>query len=411
MLRRVLASTAFVGVFSGLFACATPAEGVSEDSLAATAAPLTYRFVLEARGSEDPSLDTFALPSGVFIKNMTPSLNDRGDVALDFRAWDNLQHIWKNGKIIHDVPDPKAVVTETTLDAAGNVAFDVMGADSGNGLYRVDAATGQTAFFSSEPLGAESWLSPRLLEDGRIGCRAGGGGNRFLGYVDPDGFRKIAVEVGSNPNSPYEYIFSPAFDHRGNVAVKVMLVSGGEEIRVFRPGAQPATVAQDVKANPASNLATIDNSVALNDEGDLAFIAKVGGKRAVFRVSGGETTELAREGAHEIASIAFFAPAIDGSGRVVFKGEDTERRNTIWIADGQRVSRLVTAGDVLPSDKGQALALPETGADPNNRVAFGGAVVVNEGGTILFSAALAQRTEDGVTRLGTGIYAAVPASR
>lgn len=409
MLSRAFVSLSVLGLFGG---CAASASETAVDSLASVAAP-AYRFELKARGSENPSVDTFALPSGAFIKNMTPSLNERGDVAMDFRAWDNLQHIWKNGQIVHDVADPKAVVTETALDAAGNVVFDVMGAETGNGLYRFDGTTAHTAFFSSEPLGAESWLSPRLLEDGRVGCRAGGGGARFLGYVDPDGFRKVAVEAASNPNSPYDYIFTPSFDRRGNVAVKVMLVSGGEEIRVFKAGSQPQVVAQDKRANPASALATIDNSVAMNERGDVAFIAKVeGNKRAVFRSAGGTTTELAREGTSEIGTIAFFGPAVDGSGRVVFKGEDMQRRNTIWVADGEHVARLVTAGDVLPSDKGTALALPETEADPQNRVTFGGALVMNEGGTILFSAALAQRTEAGrLVRIGTGIYAAVPAAR
>lgn len=102
---------------------------------------------------------------------------------------------------------------------------------------------------------------------------------------------------------------------------------------------------------------------------------------------------------------------LDASGLVVFKGEDTQRRNTIWVGDGVTLRRLVTARDALPSDKGSALALPETDLDPNNRVVFGGGLAMNARGEIVFSADLAQQAvhegED-AERLGTGIYKAIP---
>lgn len=381
---------------------------VSTSSLAEQRA--AYRFELSARGSEDPSLPggAYRLPMGAFIKNMSPSLNDNGDVALDFLAWDSHQHIWKNGEIVHTVPDEKGVVSGTSLSPSGDVAFDVMGGTSGNGVFVYSATTKETTFLTSEPLGAESWINVRLLDDGRIGCRAGGGGQRFVGIADADGFRRIALEAGTVPSSPYEYLFSPQFDRRGNAAVKAMLTSGGEEIRYFKRGAQPVTIAQTTDANPASPYAAIDNGLALSQDGQVAFVAKVNGKRGVFRVTAGVTTQIASEGADDIREIAYFTPVMNDSGLVAFKGEDTQRRNTIWIGDGTKVRRLITAGDPLPSDKGGALALPEVEFDPNNRVVFGGGLAMNARGQILFSAALAQQTAKGTERLGTGFYIATP---
>jgi hypothetical protein len=186
-----------------------------------------------------------------------------------------------------------------------------------------------------------------------------------------------------------------------------MLVSGGEDIRVFERGAAPIVVAQDRRANPSSPFVTIDNGVAFNDVGQVAFVAKVENRRGVFRTDGTTTTRIATQGEAGIAEIAWFTPALDAAGTVVFKGEDTEGKNAIWVGDGKSLERLVTAGDALPSDKGAALALPEVESDPHNRVTFGGAVVMNARGDIAFSASLAQQGASGTTRLGTGIYVAV----
>ncbi len=416
MQLRALSVAVLPVLLSGLAACDTrSADAEAETTASSLAEPRAeYRFELAARGSEDPWLPSgaYRLPAGVFIKNMSPSLNDRGDVALDFLAFDGHQHIWKNGQIVHDVPDTKAVVSQTSLGSNGDVAFDVMGTEGSNGVYVVSAATGQTSFLTSEPLGADSWINVKLLDDGRVGCRAGGGGRRFIGIADADGFRRIALEAATNPNSPYEYLFSPQFDRSGNAAFKAMMTAGGDEIRYVRTGAQPVVIAQTKGANPESPYKAIDNGVGLSEDGQIAFVAELDGrKRGVFRVSGGVTTTIATEGADDIATIAYFTPVLNASGLVVFKGEDTQRRNTIWIGDGASpVRRLITAGDELPADTGIARALPERGVDPSNRVVFGGGLAINARGEVLFSAALAA-SADGVERLGTGIYKAIPASR
>ena len=391
-------------------ACADVSPREAEQASTAAVRTSAYRFELKARSTENPfsGAGAYQLPDGAFIKNQTPSINDQGDLVLDFRAFDNLQHVWKNGRIIHDVPDSKAVIAETSINAAGDVAFDVMGGESNNGVFVHRAATGQTSFFSAEPLGAESWINVALLDDGRVGCRPGVGGSRALGIVHPDGFTRLAIESSLHPSSPYEYIFSPRFDRRGNAAVKVMLASGGEQIRLFAPGGGSTLLAEDKAANETSQFSKLDNGLALNGAGQVAFVAKVGAKRAVFRTNGAVTTRIAIEGEGGIGTIAYFNPVLNDAGTVVFKGEDGERRNTIWVGDGDRLERLATAGDSLPSDRGTALALPETGADPNNRVVFGGGLAINARGEIVFSAALAQVTEGGSTRLGTGVYVAVP---
>lgn len=400
-----------LGLAFVLLACSSPSS-VERSSAANTAlARAAYTFELKARSSEDPGdpSGTFQLPGGVFIKDMSPSLNGRGDVALDFLAFDGHQHVWAKDRIVYDVPDEKAVISATSIDDAGNVAFDVMGGSSGNGIYRYDAAAGTTRFYSSEPLGSEYWVGVSLTENGRIGCRAGTGESRYIVYVGPKDFTRLAVDVAGNPNSPYQYLFSPSFDDHDHAAAKVWLVSGGNEIRMFSPGQPAKTLVQDKEANPASTFEKLDNGAPLNNAGQVAFIAQVGGHRGVFRSDGTTTTQIAIEGKDDLAEVGWFNPVINDAGVVAFKGEDTKGNHTIWVGDGTKLQRLVTAGDALPSDKESSFALPETDWDPSNRITFGGGLAINARGQVVFIAALAQRTEKGTTRMGTGIYVATPA--
>ena len=58
--------------------------------------------------------DLGVLPGGSHSYAM--AINDRGDVATDFSAFDALQHVWLNGRSIYDVTDSKAVVSGTSLN-------------------------------------------------------------------------------------------------------------------------------------------------------------------------------------------------------------------------------------------------------------------------------------------------------
>jgi len=363
-----------------------------------------YRFELRGRSSEDPfdPSGTFALPRGAFIKDATPSLNDAGDVALDYLAFDGHNHIWKNGQNLYDVPDTKAVVAGTSINDAGDVAFDVMGGATGNGIWIHRG--GKTSFFSAEPLGAESWINVTLTENGRVGCRAGTGDQRFLGYPDEEGFTRLALEVTASPTSPYKYLFTPSFDDHDHALAKVWLVAGGNELRLFTRGAPARTLVQDQGANPSSPYVQLDNAPALNNVGQIAFIAKVGTRRGVFRTDGTTTSTIALEGENGVASVGWFNPVINDAGTVAFKGESTDGKNTIWAGDATTLRKVVTVGDVLPTDVGAATPSPETGYDPNNRIAFGGGIRINARGQIVFSASLGQ----GKKRVGTGVFVATP---
>lgn len=375
--------------------------------------PTYTSFQLRARSTEivwDPA-GASQIPEGSYIKNHSPSINDRGDVSINFRGADGHHQVWKNGQVVYRAEDPAAFIFRTSLDAEGDVAFDVTQIP-GSGVWVFSQATKKATFLTAEPFGAEAWTNLRLLDGGRVGSRPSAADRHYVGVSSPDGFTRYAVETSMMPSSPYAYLFTPAFDSAGRAALKVLLASGGNEIRVMAPPAAPRVVVRDREADPSSPYTKFDNGVAFNDRGQIAFIATVDGRRGVFRAGndGEAIVPLALEGQGGVAEIAYFNPAIDGAGNVFFRGFDAQRRNTIWIADGTALKPLITAGDKLPSDHGDALALPETGFDPANKVVFGGGIAVNAAGDVVFLAAVAQRADDGtLRRLGTGVYVAVAA--
>ena len=397
-----------------LGACAsTSAPATAADDLTANANATpkpAYTFVLQARSSEDPAdpSGTYLVPPGASAKDASPSINDKGDVAIDLITADDIEHVFVGGKVRFSGSDPDAAISGTSINEAGDVAFDVWNGAAGNGVYVYSASTSEATFLSSEPLGAESWgdVSHRP-SNGKIGVRPSGGSNRYLGFLDADGFTKLAVEKGTSPTSPYRYIFGPEFDRAGHAAAKVQLVAGGNDIRIFTLGANPVVVAQDHDANPASTYASLDNGLGFNDVGQVTFVAKVGAARGVYLTDGTHTTTIASEGAADVAQITYFTPVVNDAGSVAFRGMDTSGNNAIWIGNGKTLAKVVTAGDILPSDKGDAAAIPEVASDATNNTVFGGGLAINAKGQIAFLAALASSSSR-TTRLGTGFYVATP---
>lgn len=398
-----------------LGACGSTA---STSSGAAAAADLSeapspkaaYTFVLQARSSEDPAdpSGTYLVPPGASAKDASPTINDKGDVAIDLITADDIEHVFAGGKVRFSGPDPDATISGTSINEAGDVAFDVWNGATGNGVYTYSAATGAATFLSSEPLGAVSWgnVSNRP-SNGKIGVRPSGGSTRYLGFLDADGFTKLAVENGTSPTSPYSYIFGPEFDRAGRAAAKVQLVAGGNDIRIFTLGAAPIVIVQDHDANPASTYVSLDNGVGFNELGQVTFVAKVGARRGVYLTDGTHTTTIASEGAADVAQITYFTPVVNDAGSVAFRGMDTNGNNAIWTGNGTTLAKVITAGDILPSDQGDAAAIPEVASDATNTTVFGGGLAINAKGQIAFLAALASSSRR-TTRLGTGFYVATP---
>jgi hypothetical protein len=381
---------------------------------------LQYRFELVGRGRAYMSaIAEYRFPPRAYIADRTPSINDRGDVAIDLEALSPTR-IWKNGEVIGvantHAGDPISSRTATSINTHGDVAFSVatIGDEKGDGIWLFNASDHQMTLLSSEPFGAFPWAHPRLMDDRSVAFKSFKGSDDATAIAmlpagsDPDRLITLAASASMHPTSLYARIGTPSFDRFGHAAARVALVSGGTEIRVFRRGEPDVVVAQDRDANPDSGIRGFDDGVALDDVGRVAFIANVNGRRGVYRTGDGGTTRIATEGMNGVLELTYRRPVIGGDGEVAFQGVGTGRRESIWVGDGRTLKTVVTAGDVLPSDLGDALALPEiTEFAPDGLVIFRGGIAMNALGDIAFTASLVQSADSGQRiNLGTGLFVA-----
>ncbi|HEY0179501.1 MAG TPA: hypothetical protein VGC30_07700, partial [Dokdonella sp.] len=221
-----------------------------------------------------------------------------------------------------------------------------------------------------------------------------------------------AVDRGVDAASPYAYLYSPATDDAGRIAVKVSTSDyDHNEIRLFSADGSSTRIAADAATDPASPFAAFDNGLALNDRGAIAVALRLvaGNVRALYRFApdgagGVAATEIARvDAGGTIRDIESFAPALADDGFVVFRAKDANGQ-AIYAGDGATLLRIVGKGDVVDTDRGRA-QIGQHVDDPSAWPIFSGAPAVNAHGDVAFVAALYPEG-DPQTEWGTGVFVA-----
>jgi hypothetical protein len=396
--RPFARTSAFVAVLA--LAAAAPA--------AAEVSPYT-RFQLQARAN---FTDSFNLPIGAFWSNVTPRLDDDRRVAfhLNVVPGSDGKGIWLGGggtgAIVHTTPDG-SFVFDTALDGAGGVVWEQVDS-SPQGLFRYTPGGG-AVHVTSQPIGASGWGSPGADEAGRVGFRASFSGDHA--HVSWDGAIAFhAVEADLDVGSPYSFLFTPSYGAGRRIASKVRLGAAGQtgnerpdEIRIFAADGSSVLVAADQDADPLSPYAGFDNGVAMNEHGQVAFIATlVAGGRGVFFWDGEDVVTIATVAHPDLSELEFFAPAVSDLGRVAFRAKDAAGLRAIWAGEGGEVRRVVGEHDLLPTDLGPARIDEHLPANP----VFGGGPSIDRHGDIAFSANLTPPDDDQV-EWGSGIFVAL----
>jgi hypothetical protein len=211
-------------------------------------------------------------------------------------------------------------------------------------------------------------------------------------------------------SSIYSFLFLPAFNNKGQIAAKVRLGQPGDignerpdQIRIFDLDGDSTLVVSNQSHDADSAYQSFDNSIGFNDNGQIAFTATLSfGQRGIFRMDGKKTELIALEGDGQISQIERFPPRLNNNGLTVFRAFDTEGLRAIWAGDGTRLHKVVTQGDIVPTDLG-VLRL----ARPDNGPVFSGLPDVNDLGDIVFAASLSD-PEDVRIGFGAGLFVARP---
>lgn len=371
-----------------------------------------------ADGSDGPELlmrsgpgAAFQVPLNTTWSSKTPAINDAGRVAMSVNsvAGTGNAGVWSGdrsgGGIIDTATEASALYTDVDINNAGQVAW-IRRESSLNGILRYDPGPGATEFLTNAPLGASSWTAISINNSGQVGYRAGFGfaGNAWVSF-DPDtGAAVHLAEDGVDSNSPYVFLFTPAFNDQRRIAGRADLGAIGASQIVLVDADGTIQVLAEVNAlDPDSPFTSVRNSVGLNGLGQVAFMAAVsGGGTGVFVADGNSIVPYAVEGEDGLASIEFFAPAINNQGGVVFRGFNDQGERAIWYADGEQVIAVATRGDEVEIDVGSAILAAADAFGPT-APNFGGAPDIGDNGDITFVSLLTD-PDDTSVNYGRGVF-------
>lgn len=400
-------------------------------STAAQAIPPAYIDIqLQARSNLIVNDDGWNLPPGSSMNSNSPDINDSGDVAfsvgvvpIDGDLSRSGAGIWLGGHgsggivVRHDPPagDPEAFVIiadKPTLNASRQIAY-YTSLDGGTYvLRRYDPATSSSSPVSLLPLTPSSIANPWIAADGAIGFKGRFGSG--YGFAARDGAVSTLYAVDNlvDAGSAYSYVFSPAMNAVKKIAGKVSTDAGftRNEIRLFSADGGSVRVVADQLSDATSPYSAFDNSLAVNASGAVAVVARLaaGNVRVLMRFdpSGGGYvgTEIARvEASGTIRDIEFFAPALNDSGLVAFRGRDANGQ-AIYVGDGNGLRRVAGKADIVPTDLGTG-QIGQHIDNPTSWPIFSGAPAINANGDVAFIAALHPQGDTQV-EWGSGVFVA-----
>jgi hypothetical protein len=352
--------------------------------------PLNYQIQLQVRAAGGGS--AFNLPNGSTFNSVSASLNNSGNIAVRVNTVGATVSPGLffggrgTGSLVHNANDSAALFGDAFINNNNQVTFtrfsSTNAADDGVWLY--NNATGTTARATNGPLGATSYTNPQINDLGIIGMRVRFNTPQALMSYNPttNAFTNYATETSGDPNSPYSFIFAPAFNNNNRIAAQVNLTAQAttfKELRVWNPNGSSTLIASgDSSTGPM--FYSFDNSISMNNNDQVAFTTRTGTTTSTRRivVSNGTMTTLfptVSAGAG-FTSIDSFAPVMNDNGLVAFRGNDNQAtpRDSVFVSDGTTVQRIAGVADVLMTDIGpREVGSLMGGVDINNSgaVSFG----------------------------------------
>ena len=360
----------------------------------------------------------YKLPGNYFFSGENIAINDARQVAFHLSVTTGLfASVWFGEPNEFDIPDGSIVYNSADDAFLSNVTLNNNGIAvweeafvTTEGVYSYNANTNTAGFLMNRPLGCTDWGTPEINDSNQVGFRGRlGTGNGYFSW-DPTAPTSVAehvLDVALNPGSPFSFLFTPSFNNNRQIASSARFGPGTggsnpDEIRIWNADGSSTIIAQDDDADPMSPFVSFDNSPALNNVGQVAFIANLaGGERGVFLSDGTTTLTIALESTSAVSDIEFFGPDVNDAGLVTFRAFDDDGFRAIWVGDGTTLTRVVTEHDILPSDQGPARVDQNVVTSP----VFGGAPRINANGDIAFNCGLTPPDNNQI-EWGTGIYVA-----
>jgi len=360
--------------------------------------------------------DSFQLPFPSYLSNVSPVINDRGDISFNFVTYENEKlekGVWlrkgseKIGKSVFRIFGDK-YLSVPALNNRGNLAFNLYDTTASDGIFKYDSVLDNVSLILDPedlPYKQYSYISLNEQDELLFRGRSHRGTHSVVFYNETDGDRRIFREGNSRTASKISYIFGSRFNNQGMIAGKVRLgergeydESQGDEIRVWDLEGKMTTIASDQDVDKNSLFKGFFNSVALSDNGHVVFVAKLAHKvRALYVSHGGKLTRIATEGEDGLKTLEQFSPVVNANGDIAFRGINQEGKRKIFFARRGVVTALIGEDDIVTTDR-------ETGRIQLKKgfPGLSGGISMNSSGDIVFNCIL--KDKYGKNSLGNAIY-------
>ena len=330
--------------------------------------PLNYQLQLQVRANTGGT--AFNLPNGSTFNSVSASLNNSGNVAVKVNTvgLTTSPGLWFGGhgagSLVYNSNDNNAILSDPFLNNNNKASFPRAASTSAgdDGIYIYDHSTGLTDFATNGPLGATSYTNPRISDFDVIGMRVKFSTPQALVTYDvfADEFFNYVTETSGDPNSPYSFLYAPAYNNSERLAAQANLTAQPatyKELRVWNgDGSSTLVAAGDSSVGPM--FFAMDNSISMNNLNQVAFTTRTSTASSTRRivVGDGTTTTLfptVSAGAG-FTSIDSFAPVINDNGLVAFRGNDNQAtpRDSVFVTDGTTFQRIAGVNDTLMTDTG-----------------------------------------------------------
>lgn len=370
--------------------------------------------LLRVRQSMVEHTHTYNLPDCYSFGNISPAINNQGNVAFKVLG-PRHQAIWYGnncrGRLVYTAPRG-AFLSKVSLNNQESLVWEQLRSHT-NGIWLYDAAKNTSHQLTTSPMGSCGWAAATINDQGSVGFRAkfaeAYGLAIYHATPEPTTFT-LALMSNIDAASIYSFLFLPAFNNQGKIAVKVRLGEPGDignerpdQIRIFDFDGDSKLLVANCNYDPDLPYQSFDNSLSFNDKGQVAFIASLkSGQRGVFRFDAEGVKAIALEANSQLSRIERFPPKLNNHGLIIFRGFDSQGLRAIWAGDGISLHKVVSEGDLLPTDLGLLqLARPDQGA------VFIGTPNLNDQAEIVFAASLSD-PQDTRRGFGAGIFVARP---
>jgi len=368
--------------------------------------------LLRVRPSVVEHTHTYNLPDRYSFGNISPTINNQGNVAFKVLG-PRHQAIWYGtnctGRLVYTAPKA-AFLSKVSLNNRGCLVWEQLRSYT-NGIWHYEAAKNASTLLTTSPIGSCGWAAATINDQGCVGFRAKFAEAYGLAicHATPEiTTSTLALMSNLDAASIYSFLFLPAFNNQGKLAAKVRLGEPGDignerpdQIRIFDSEGDSKLIVANCNYDPDLPYQSFDNSLAFNDNGQVGFIASLkSGQRGVFRFDEEGIKAIALEGNNQISRIERFPPKLNNHGLIVFRGFDSQGLRAIWAGDGITLQKVVSEGDLLPTDLGiLKLARPDEGA------VFIGTPDLNDQAEIVFAASLSDPQNSRIG-FGAGVFVA-----